>query len=364
MKTTSRPQPADEPTGLVAGWNRWWFTPSDAFGLHLIRVCTGLLFLAWLLPLAGDVPAQFGIDGWFDVKALNEANRLPVTQLPKPISRWSLVYIAGNNPGTLQAIYWASVAVLGLFTLGIATRLTAPLTWVVVVSYMASPAFDEEVDPVLKLLAFYLAVAYLGMGLRNWAGSSWLERLTGRRDAFLLGRLRNRETDVTSLSATVALRLLQVHVAILLVTTGLHKLQNGAWWEGVPFWYNVYPPLTTTVAKAREHLRDAPYYLSTLNIAAYAVLAWQLTFPLFAWRTGGWWRTLLLGGSAVGWLGLALLYQLPLFGPALVICSLAYVSDREWLTVGGWFERLRSNDHQHPAPHFGSRATVASSQER
>jgi hypothetical protein len=164
-------------------------------------------------------------------------------------------------------------------------------------------------------------------------------------------------------AANVTLRLLQVHFAILIVTSCLHKLQTGAWWEGVPFWFNLYPPLTTTVSRAREHLHDASSFLSTLNVAAYATLAWQLTFPLFAWRAG-WWRLVLLGGAAVGWLGLALLYALPLFGPAFAICCVAYVSDREWLKVGGWLQGLGSTNRDGPRANAGSRVPVGSYQER
>jgi hypothetical protein len=49
---------------------------------------------------------------------------------------------------------------------------------------------------------------------------------------------------------------------------------------------------------------------------------------------------LLLGGAAVGWLGTALLYQLPLIGAALLVSCLAYVSGEEWQRWLGRLARL------------------------
>ena len=59
----------------------------------------------------------------------------------------------------------------------------------------------------------------------------------------------------------------------------------------------------------------------------------RIGFPLFAWRRR--WRPLLLGGAAVGWLVSALLYGLPLFGPAGFIFCLSFVTPPEWRRFHG-----------------------------
>ena len=66
----------------------------------------------------------------------------------------------GNNRTLINAFYYSSLGVLALFTLGIATRLTAPLTWVVVCSFLSNPATLYEGDFLLVILAFYLMVGY------------------------------------------------------------------------------------------------------------------------------------------------------------------------------------------------------------
>jgi hypothetical protein len=220
------------------------------------------------------------------------------------------------------------------FTLGLAPRLTALLSWAVVVSFSANPAIEYEGDTLLTLVAFYLALGFLIGGGRR-LGQSWLSWLLA--SGWPLSRLTRsgNEPAPASLGANLALRLFQVHFALVVVISALHKLQFGDWWAGVALWYPLVSPLETTAATARAMAGNGESFLFTLSAAGYAVLAWQLAFPLFAWRPG--WRWLLLGGAAAGWLGTALLYELPVIGPALLVSCLAYLSPQEWQR---WLGRL------------------------
>ena len=78
---------------------------------------------------------------------------------------------------------------------------------------------------------------------------------------------------------------------------------------------------------------SGPHYEKLLNVQRDAirayVLAWQIGFALFAWRRH-WWRAVLLGGAALGWLATAFLFRLPLVGPAIFIGCLSYVTAAEW----------------------------------
>src|SRR5262249_24477008 len=148
--------------GLFRAWGRFWLTPTDPTGLHALRVLAALLFLGWLLPLAGHVPALFGLDGWFDARAFVGSSRLPAG--PSAPFGWSLLYLCGHNVGLLQAVYWGSIAVLVLFALGVAVRLTAVLSWLIVASFIANPATSFEADYLLVIPAFYLMLGYLFLG--------------------------------------------------------------------------------------------------------------------------------------------------------------------------------------------------------
>jgi hypothetical protein len=311
---------------------RFWFTPVDPIGLHVVRILAGLLFLTWLLPLAGQVDSLFGLQGWFDPRAYAEAVRIPETGVDQ--IGWTLLYVVGANSTLLATFYWASIAVIALFTLGLWTRVTGVLTWVAVASFMTNPASGFDADALLGILAFYLMVGYLLLG-QSQPRQSLASRLFGSTSTWLLGRSAGAQP---SHAANAALRLLQVHFAIVLVVSGLHKLQYGDWWAGLAFWYPLYPPLTTTLAEAKEHFEMREWYLSWLNVITYGILAWEIAFPVFAWRRR--WRAVLIGGAALGWLGDALIYGVPLFGPAIFIATLSFVTAEEWHRLFTWLGGL------------------------
>lgn len=319
-------EPAPTANGLVAGWVRFWFSPVSPLGLHGVRFLAGLLLLSWLLPLTGERAALFGLDGWVDAAAYREASRIPGGP-PVPLG-WSIVFAAGESAARLDVIWWGSLAVLALFALGVATRVTAVLTWVIVVSFLASPAAHADTDYMLGILAFYLMIGYLFIG--QWSQPlSIVERIFGPRRAWLFAGLRaNKEPEPPSYAANFALRLLQVHFAIVMVASGLHKLQYGDWWAGVAYWYPMHPPLAMTAERLQAERATADLTLFFLSLVGYLVLAWQLTFPLFAFRKRC--RPILLGGAAIGWFGSAWLFGDQTFGPFCMVACLSYLTLDEW----------------------------------
>ncbi len=335
--------PAPQPSGLVKGWVNFWFTPTNPVGLHWIRVAAGLLFLTWLLPFAGQLDAFFGMYGWFDWQAYIETTSMAAgPQIPLG---WSLLYVFWGSLEMLQVFYWTSLAILVLFTLGVAPRLTAVATWVIVVSFLANPIVRYDADYLLGILAFYLMIGYVFLGQFN-RDLSPAARILGTRESFLFDQwlpgyqAEKDEGPRASYAVGFALRLLQVHFALVVLVSGLHKLQFGPWWGGWALFYPLNPPFAAT-KDALEQLKPmAESYLFTLSLGGYLVLAWQIGFPFLAWRQGWLWRTILLGGAVVGWIGSFFVYELPLFGPVYVIACLSYLTAAEWQAVGRLREQL------------------------
>lgn len=313
--------------GEASAWSRFWFTPRPLTGLSTVRVLAGVLFCAWLLSFIGHERAFFSLNGWADKQLLIEAQQKSIPMAPLG---WSILYLA-ETPEAFQAIYFGSILVLLLFTLGVATRLTAALSWVVVVSFLANPAISYEADFMLGILAFYLMLAYACVGFFS-DNLSLAERILGSRQDLLFGASffgpPAREERV-SYAANGFMRLMQIHFAIIIVTSGLHKLQIGYWWSGVALWFPLHPPFQTTEATLLAERGSALRTIFILSLLQYLVLAWQIVFPAFAWRTG-YWRVLLLGGAALGWLGVFFVFKLPLFGPFVMICALCYLTPAEW----------------------------------
>lgn len=316
--------------GPWQAWTRFWFTAVDPRGLHAVRFLAGLVFLAWLAPLTPARAALFRLDGLFDRTARLQAARLPGGP-PAPLLDWSLTYLGGGDPFAFEVVWWGSLVVLALFTLGVATRLTAPLTWVVVVSFLTNPAIHADVDFLMPILALYLAIGYLLLGQWNRTLAPW-ERILGPRGTSIFARWRRGASDeeAPSYAANFALRLLQVHFAIIVVASALHKFQFGDWWAGVAWWYPLHRPFEMTAALLQRERPTAGVTLFLLSLLTYIAWAWALTFPLFAFRPARWARVLLLGGAAVAWLGCALVYGDPTFGPFFAVCCLSYLTPEEW----------------------------------
>jgi hypothetical protein len=322
--------------GPVQRWVRFWFTPRAPGGLHAVRLLTGLLLAFWLVVFAGYQEAFFGLDGWFDVQAFRDAARMP-GGAPAPLG-WSVLYLVGHDAALLNVVYWSAIVIFLLFAAGVAPRLTGVLSWVLVVSFTANPAISYDADHLLVILAFYLMIGYILYG--QWTRSlSPAGRILGTGDESVLALVRaGADTDneaPPSYAANLAIRLLQVHFAIVIVTAALHKLQYGDWWSGVAFWYPLTPPLETTQQGLRTSYVTWQAQLILMSLAQYAVLIWQLAFPLFAWRSG-WWRAVLIGGSVLGWFGCLFIFGLPLFGPIFVIASLTYLTPDEWRAGFEW----------------------------
>jgi len=338
--STNAPANADAPATTVepteSAWMRFWFTPMPTTGLHALRVLSGLLFLAWLLSFLGHQREFFSLTGWFGKEAYVEVQRQG-NLAPAPIG-WSMLYLADESVEMFQAMYWGSLVVLALFTIGVATRITGVLTWVIVVSFLANPAINYDGDYMLGILAFYMALVHLYVG--QWSRDlSIPARILGSRgDMLLANRLFPDDAPpAPSFAANFVLRLMQIHFVIIMLTSGLHKLQIPEWWSGVAFWIPLHPTFKTTLESLERERPGAAFTLFYLSLAQYLVLAWQIGLPMFAWRAG-WWRVALVGGAIVGWVGGFYIYQLPLFGPFMVIMALSYLTPEEWKAV---MERLR-----------------------
>jgi hypothetical protein len=341
--TNDRTSRLSEPApGLRARWGRFWFGAVETATLHRLRVMGGLLIFAWAIAFAGQHEAFFSLEGWFDKEAYlevaryREANQRDLA--PVPIG-WSIFYLAGDNAALFDSLYWGSLAVIALFTLGIATRLTGVLTWVIVVSFLANPATSYDADYLVAILAFYLMIGYLLLGFWNRRLTP-LEWLLGPHDAALWSSwLRDeRIAPPPSYAANVAWRLFQVHFAIIVVASGLARLQSEHWWAGIAYWFSLHPPMQTTRQAFDQMRPSAGFTLGLLALAQYAALAWQITFPTFAWRRGLW-RILLLGGAVVGWLGTFFLLDLPLFGAFYFIGCVSFLYPDEWQRVWSWLRR-------------------------
>ncbi|MGL4555312.1 MAG: hypothetical protein ACRC33_29445 [Gemmataceae bacterium] len=357
------------------GWVNFWFAPADPLMLGVLRVGTGLVLL-WVLLVTGRILSdQYAPDAWIDQETANILREqtpfmppLPSWDPPGADDRRGIEYHPELNSGPGVAPYsrrwniwpgyaytmgltqfspyfhlktaagmWLvhglSLLVVVLFTAGVATRVTSVLAWAVALSYVhrvSSALFG--MDTMMAALLLYLAVGPSGDALSfdRW----WAER---RRRAAGLPAL---DRPGPSAMAGVALRLLQVHFALIYLASGTSKLQGPAWWNGTAIWQ--------TLANYEFTPERFPGYTAGLRLLAENRWVWELfhtggtlftlglevSLPFLIWYRP--WRGPLVVAAVMLHTGISLTMGLHSFSVLMVLMVLSF-TDPDWLR--SWFAR-------------------------
>jgi hypothetical protein len=247
----------DSARAVAEGWDTFWFTPADPTLLGVIRILTGLMLLythaVWGLVLRDF----FGPAGWLNerlVRALQEGGYT--------YSFWWLV----PDRWTWTA-YGLSMVVLGLFTVGLWTRVTSVLALLVTISFAhRAPQAMFGLDQINGMLALYLAIGPSGQALSvdRWRAT----RRTGCRAS----------RPAPSAGVNVAMRLINVHMCIIYFFAGISKLQGESWWTGEAMW-RAFANLEYQSAD----MTWLAWHPRLLNLATHVSVLWELSFCALIW---------------------------------------------------------------------------------
>jgi predicted DCC family thiol-disulfide oxidoreductase YuxK len=303
------------------GWSRFFFRPADPTALGLIRIVVGLLAFWSLFVLGLDLHAYLGSQGWADAETTHQA---------LPPFAWSLWFYVPDS--MLRLVWIACLAVFGLFTVGLFSRTTAVLAWVVVVSTVRRAPYSVfGFDQILSLLTLYLAACgasgqavSLDRFVRRYrqarAAASALGRTgVGRRVAPL-----DPGVPRPTISANLSLRLIQLHLVFMYGMAGLAKLQGPSWWNGMAIWGTM-----TAGEFASLDFTGLAAWPKVLNFLTHGSLALELLYPILIWPALT--RPLMIVGAVALHLGIAIVSPgLTEFGLAMIAANVAFVSGR-WL---------------------------------
>jgi hypothetical protein len=285
----------------VAAWDAFFFTPSDPLPLAVIRICTGVLLawssVVWLL----DVDAFFGIDGWMAPHDVWRMNDQPW--------QWSL-YFAAPSPTGIRVIAGITLAAAVLLTLGLATPLAAVVSLVGFISAAnRAPLNVFGLDDTLGMLLVPLAIGPSGARLSL--------------DRVLVAPLSGAGEGGATARATVALRLIQIHLCVVYFFSGCGKLLGASWWEGTALWGAVangqYRTLDLTGLAAH------PFVVDALTLGT---LFWEVSYPALVWPRLT--RRLALGMAVAVHLGIGVAMGMMEFGLAMITANMAFVPARTW----------------------------------
>ncbi|HEV3202909.1 MAG TPA: hypothetical protein VGY77_00930 [Gemmataceae bacterium] len=268
--TSSLTEGASNPvTRMVRSWNRFWFNPADPTALGLIRIFCGLLTLYVHLAYTVDLQELMGPNAWLDLTTANKfrndvpftarttdwdernptpndlneeekkyqeewfgANPRRVTAKGTPV--WSIWYHV-TEPTQMAVAHGIILFIMFLFTIGFCTRITSVLAWMGAMCYIhrgQSSLFG--MDTMMNILLIYLMIGPSGAALsvdrliqRYW--QTW-KALWSHRPA------PDFSVPVPLVSANLALRLIQINLCLIYLSSGLSKLEGRAWWQGTAVW--------------------------------------------------------------------------------------------------------------------------------
>lgn len=246
-------------------WDAFWFTPVDPTLLGLLRILAGSMLVYTHVVWGLALEDFYGPDGWLAPDAVAAIQRGQTV-----FSHWWILPHEWMWPA-----HWMAVSILVLFTLGVFTRVTSILSFLITVSYVQRvPAALFGLDQINAMLALYLSIGPSGAALSidRW----WKVRRSRRLDRETRAAL---ERPAPSTSANLALRLIQIQMCIIYFFAGVSKLQGTAWWNGEAMWLAFanleYQSFDMTWLARHPWL---------INIMTHTTIAWELSFWALVWR--------------------------------------------------------------------------------
>lgn len=241
-------------TPVVQAWNQFWFTPQSTATLALVRIAYGLLMIPWTLTLLPTLDDFFASDG-----ILPDS---PPYDVAGQEGLWGVLEWWPSD-GALLAL-WVTLLVAAIcLTLGLFSRVAALVLWIAVLSLeRRNPYVHNAGDVLLRIIGLYLVLAPTGAAMS-------LDRLR---------RCRNRFWEFPA-RAPVVIRLLQIQVSIIYVSTVWAKVRGETWNDGTAVVYSL-----NLDDLARFPVPDFVVESALLaNLATWSVLLVELGIGVLVW---------------------------------------------------------------------------------
>jgi hypothetical protein len=245
------------------------------------------------------------------------------------------IWIHLTDPVAMWVVHVLFMTVTLLFTLGMCTRVTALLTWFAVLNYIhRSWVLQFGVDTMISILLLYLAIGPSGAALS-------LDRLfarwwKGRRNG---GGLATLPPPQPSVSANVAIRLIQVHLCFIYAAAGLSKLLGPGWWSGTALWGVLgnfeFAPMNWQLYNYLLRLlgRNQLVFEIFMTGGAYFTLVFEIMYSVWIWRPAT--RPLMLAAAALLHGVIGLFMGLGTFALIMLVMNMAFLELREVLALFG-----------------------------
>jgi len=293
----------------IKAWERFWFAPQPTSTLALFRIAFGLVALVWTLLLAPDLLTFFSRDGIVP--------RQPEYLIDTPWM-WGLL---GGAPGDAVVIALFAVLLVACVCVlvGYRTRLASAAVFVGILSFVRRDPFVFNAgDALLRVMALYLALAPAGASLS-------VDRWRKARDSFWEFPAR----------APWALRLVQIQLSVLYLSTVWQKLQGDAWLDGTAVSY-VLRQDDLLKLELPTAITGSPVVSAVLT---YGTLAVELAVGVLIWNRRA--RPYVVVPAILLHVLVDVIMAAALISAAMLTAFVSFVPPE---TASRWIARLRNRD--------------------
>lgn len=245
----------------ATAWRTFWYDPADPYTLGIIRLLTGWMLVYNLLVWGLDLDAFFGPNGLQPLQT--------VIDFHAGTPAFSLWFYVPEE--WITTVHWTCVGICAMFFLGIATRVTSVLAFVITISYSQRvPVANFGLDQILGMLCLYLAIGPSGacLSVDRW----WKVRKARERGEVL--------PEPRHSSARTALRLIQFHMCVIYFWAGIAKLKGDTWFTGEAMWQVLANQEYQTMDMTWMAWIPAVPYL-----VAHVTVIWEMSFCVLVWNS-------------------------------------------------------------------------------
>lgn len=296
------------------GWNRFFHEPVPGTVLGFYRVLYGMLLLAFCALIGPDLLTWYGPRG---VLPLKESISVPAG------GGFNLLFYLPNTNEAVIAFFALFVLASFCVTIGLFTRVACIIAFIALATlHHRNTIILNSGDSFLRLVAFWMCFAPAGA-------------------AFSVDRLiriaRGKEADKPRLIAPWALRMIQLQLCFVYLSTVLWKFRGTPWMDGTAIYYT---------SRLDEFVRySVPYafeHLWTIKAMTWGTLAIEFALGAMLWiKDLRYW--ILLSGVLLH-LGIEWTMNIPLFAPIMLAAYITWVHHadlaRAFVWARSWFNRL------------------------